>query len=1175
MKKYLLFSILFLGFLSNAQINFLNHNVIDKNYFGGISNVFTIDMDNDGDLDVISSNTNDKIVWQENLGQGNFGDVKVITNQLMGISSVSLADINADGKVDIISTSSTDGKVVWYKNLGQGVFSTTILFSSSTITGATIAKAGDMDGDGDLDIVATTASNVLSWFRNTNGQGSFSTAISIAVITGITSIDIKDADGDGDNDILTDSTLQDQYIKLGLVKNLGNSNFSTFQLLNTIVPDINYSINSMVFFKDLDNDGDTDILFSANNKLCSFINIGSGVYGALNVIYTGYFLNRFIDLDFTDMDNDGDLDIVTCCRVWQSPDKVAWFENNATHTYTTMNTILNSTSNQMLSIKVADIDGDNVKDLVVGNRFEDYLIWHKSYTEKKPITKYVYGTNSAKAFDMDNDGDLDLISCINSNKLVWYENLDGHGTTGIQKLITFQDNTSYFSVGDIDGDSDNDILIDGKWFENDGSGHFISTHVVNEGYPNNVSNVRLADVDNDGKLDIIAIENLSNGNSTGGWYKNLGLGNFGARQLIFSSLNSLVNRFDFADYDGDGLGDLLLGTQAKIVLVKNLNGSFAPLNYFCNYSSTSVFFIDMDGDGDKDILAENIPIDSSQTGIGWFRNEGGTLNPFVNFVTNSSYMTGTTPADMDGDGDADVISFNTSNNKTVWMENTNGLGTFVNNGFQTTLITHSSTNSSQYSLADIDNDGKIDLIFSNSSGNPQLSWFKSNGLSTNKINGLVRLDSNNNGCDGLDYPMQNVRVNSQTSNSDTYSTFTSTNGYYQFYLSGPGNYTTSLTSTLPYYLNINPNSYSTNFTGVNNIQSLNFCLSSNTPTNDLEVTIYPITAANPGFESEYLIVYSNHGTTPMNGNVKFQYDASKLTLSTSIPAYTSQSLGQIIYNFTNLNPFETKIVKLKFLVAIPPTVTMGSQLSFTSTINPITNDIQPTNNVFNLNQTVVASLDPNDISVLEGDSIMVNQINDYLHYVIRFQNTGTANATNVVVTNTLDNGLDWNSMQIEASSHSNFVSIKNGKEVSFVFNGINLPYSSLNEPNSHGFVCYKIKPKNTSIPGDIFYNAAEIYFDFNSAIFTNSVSTEVIGPLNSSVFDYQNMILHPNPTSGKVNISVNFEIKSLSIYNLFGQKIIDLKNSQEIDLSNFDSGIYFIKVEDFTGRSITKKVIKY
>jgi len=169
---------------------------------------------------------------------------------------------------------------------------------------------------------------------------------------------------------------------------------------------------------------------------------------------------------------------------------------------------------------------------------------------------------------------------------------------------------------------------------------------------------------------------------------------------------------------------------------------------------------------------------------------------------------------------------------------------------------------------------------------------------------------------------------------------------------------------------------------------------------------------------------------------------------------------------------------------------------------------------------------------------MFDQINDYLHYVIRFQNTGTANATNVVVTNTLDNGLDWNSLQIEASSHSNFVSIKNGKEVSFVFNGINLPYSSLNEPNSHGFVCYKIKPKSTSIPGDIFYNAAEIYFDFNSAIFTNSVSTEVIAPLSSSVFDYQNLILHPNPTSGKVNLSVNFEIKSMSIYNLFGQKLL-------------------------------------
>ena len=317
------------------------------------------------------------------------------------------------------------------------------------------------------------------------------------------------------------------------------------------------------------------------------------------------------------------------------------------------------------------------------------------------------------------------------------------------------------------------------------------------------------------------------------------------------------------------------------------------------------------------------------------------------------------------------------------------------------------------------------------------------------------------------------------------------------------------------------------------------------------------------------------GTTQLSGNIKFQFDDNKLTFASSSPILSSQTNGELTFNFTNINPFDTKIIRVYFSVAPPPIVINGSQLNLTATINPIINDVAPSYNVFQLNHIVIGSYNPNDINVLEGESILINQIDNYLHYMIRFQNTGTANATNIVVKNTLDDGLDWNTIQIDGiSSSNNFIIIRNGKEISFVFNGINLPYSSINNLGSHGFICYKIKPKSTSVVGDIFHNNAQIYFDFNSAINTNTEATQVLNTLNNSDFESNTIKLFPNPTNGKINLSVNFEIANLAIYNIYEQKISEQENFQEIDLSPYSKGVYFIKIEDTMGRIITKKVVK-
>src|SRR5690606_17827837 len=129
-------------------------------------------------------------------------------------------------------------------------------------------------------------------------------------------------------------------------------------------------------------------------------------------------------------------------------------------------------------------------------------------------------------------------------------------------------------------------------------------------------------------------------------------------------------------------------------------------------------------------------------------------------------------------------------------------------------------------------------------------------------------------------------------------------------------------------------------------------------------------------------------------------------------------------------------------------------------------------NEVTLEQVVIGSYDPNDIQVLEGPEILVGDLDNYLHYIIRFQNTGTASAINVQVTNRLDPNLNWETFQILETSHPADIRITNGQFATFTFNDIYLPDSTTNEVASNGFIAYKIKPLSTLQVGDIMSNTA-------------------------------------------------------------------------------------------------------
>ncbi|WP_452227020.1 DUF7619 domain-containing protein [Lacinutrix cladophorae] len=333
--------------------------------------------------------------------------------------------------------------------------------------------------------------------------------------------------------------------------------------------------------------------------------------------------------------------------------------------------------------------------------------------------------------------------------------------------------------------------------------------------------------------------------------------------------------------------------------------------------------------------------------------------------------------------------------------------------------------------------------------------------------------------------------------SDNATAYTSTiNGVYNFIVPNTtGNFLIEPVNNgnivaTPNGINLTINSSSTSY--LNN----DFCFTSNISGVEVEAQLVSQNLARPGFVASYDIIYGNNGNITTGAEtIVLNFDSSKLTYVTNSASVVPASVtsNSITWNYTNLTSLEFRNITFSFNVLAPPTVSGGDVLSFTGNITPIA-DVDPSNNTINLNQVVVNAYDPNDVLCMEGDEISPTQIGDDLTYRIRFQNTGTAAAVNISVKTDLDADLDWATFQPISASHAYTTSVVNGNELTYTFNNINLDDATTNEPGSHGWIFYKIKPKNTVVVGDSFDATADIYFDFNPAVVTNTYTTTVVSP---------------------------------------------------------------------------------
>lgn len=245
-------------------------------------------------------------------------------------------------------------------------------------------------------------------------------------------------------------------------------------------------------------------------------------------------------------------------------------------------------------------------------------------------------------------------------------------------------------------------------------------------------------------------------------------------------------------------------------------------------------------------------------------------------------------------------------------------------------------------------------------------------------------------------------------------------------------------------------------------------------------------AARPGFELQYGLALRN--LTPSNsGNitVTMQLDPA-LGYIAATPTPTAVAGSTLTWNQTALAGYQQCSITIR--TQVPADVSLlGTELVSTAAVSSVITDGNLANNTAVNTRTVTGSYDPNDkLAYASGGSTTLYDPSqdEWIDYTIRFQNTGSDTAFNVIITDTLLADLDPGSIEIGAASHAFIWAFVGQRTLKFWLLNLQLPHSAINEPGSHGFVSFRIRPRSQLAPGTQLINRANIFFDFNPPIIT-------------------------------------------------------------------------------------------
>ena len=379
----------------------------------------------------------------------------------------------------------------------------------------------------------------------------------------------------------------------------------------------------------------------------------------------------------------------------------------------------------------------------------------------------------------------------------------------------------------------------------------------------------------------------------------------------------------------------------------------------------------------------------------------------------------------------------------------------------------------------------------------------------------------------------------------------------------------------PYISEINPASYDLPSSSAGQIfTNYNFGVTFN-PASDLESFLVS-NPQRPGMTSTITATILNRTITNYdNVSLKvFSPDAWSV-ISTS-PIASKIVNDTVFWENISLSTFQSK--KFEITTYISPSTALGTIKTYTSDVQSAFNDETPLNNVFELKETVVGSFDPNDKLVDQKIIQPDYDENTELIYTIRFQNTGTDTAFNVVIKDSILSQLNPLSVRTISSSHDFSMEYKDNGVLYFNFYNILLPDSNRNESASHGYVILAIKPQSLLPIGTIIENFANIYFDFNDPITTNSVQTIVNTNVSVDQNEKNTIIVYPNPSNDVINIEHPYsEEVFINLFDINGRLLHSIRTTDsniQIPVHQYAIGVYFLSTESNKSYSVEKILIQ-